>query len=481
MSRSSVSFFVNGARHDVSGAEAFQTLAEYFRYSRGLTGTKVVCAEGDCGACTVLKSVDGTSFVAMNSCIALVAQMDGAHLVTIEGLKKGDELAPAQKAMMKCHGSQCGYCTPGFVMAMTWLLEKRQPVDEQTAKNHLTGNLCRCTGYQPIIEATVEAGARKLPVSETYAARYLTRENIKALNGAVKGSVLVKHCSANSGELVFFAPATLAELLKYRKKHPKSVLVGAATDLGVQYNKGKDTPTHILSLHLIRELYKISATKTKVRFGSRVTLAEVRRTLATVAPELGNVLDLFASPQIKNTATLIGNIATASPIGDTAPFLLALGAVLEVATPGRSTKRKIPLGDFYLGYRKTALKVGEVITGIEFALPKSGEHFRFYKTSQRKDLDISCVNAAIWMKLDGKKRITDSRIALGGVAATPLRLRKTEHHLKGKPVSASLWDESVELLQSEITPLSDLRGTAAYRRVLAANIFRSLVNEITHA
>lgn len=478
MSRSSISFFLNGLRHEVTGAQAFKTLAEYFRYTRGLTGTKVVCAEGDCGACTILKSADGLSFEAVNSCIALVAQMDGAHLVTIEGLKKDDELAPAQKAMMKCHGSQCGYCTPGFVMAMTWMLEKRECVDEQTAKNHLTGNLCRCTGYQPIIEAAMEIGAQKLPANETYAARYLTRENVRTLRSAAKGSVEIKHHSLTAGDLTFFAPATLSELLKYRKKHPKSVLIGAATDLGVLYNKGKATPTHLVSLHLIPELYKITATKSKVHFGARVTLANVRRTLEKSAPALGNILDLFASPQIKNAATLIGNIATASPIGDTAPFLLALGATLEIATPGRSAKRKISLGDFFLGYRKTALKSGEVITGIGFDLPKKGEFFRFYKTSQRKDLDIACVNAAIWIKLGKKQVITDSRIALGGVAAIPLRLRKTERLVKGEFASSALWDQAVECLQREITPLTDLRGTSAYRRVLAENIFRSLVNEI---
>ncbi len=481
MARSSASFYLNGTRFDVSGEQAFQTLAEYLRITRGLTGTKIVCAEGDCGACTVLKSVDGKTFEAMNSCIALTAQMDGSHLVTIEGLKKGDELAPAQQAMMKCHGSQCGYCTPGFVMAMTWMLEKRKPVDEQTAKNHLTGNLCRCTGYEPIIEAAVEAGAHPLAKNETYAVRYLTRDRVSELDKIGKKSVEIDVDSTTRGKLTFFAPKTLSELLLYRKKHPTSVIIGAATDLGVLYNKGKAAPTHLVSLHLITELYKISAKKTSLYFGSRVTLSNVRRTLEKTAPELGKILDLFASPQIKNTATLIGNIATASPIGDTAPFLLALGAVLEVATPGKNTKRKTALSDFYLGYRKTTLKRGEVITGITFNLPKKDETFRFYKTSQRKDLDISCVNTAIWMKMDGKRKILDSRIALGGVAATPLRLKKTERILKGRIAEGLLWDEAVKSLQYEITPMSDLRGTAAYRRVLAENIFRSLVHEIAPA
>ncbi len=478
MSRTSVSFTLNGTRHDATGAHAFQTLAEYLRFTRNLTGTKIVCAEGDCGACTILKSEDGKSFVAMNSCIALVAQMDGAHLVTVEGLKQGEDLAPAQKAMMKCHGSQCGYCTPGFVMAMTWLLEKRKPIDAQTAKNHLTGNLCRCTGYQPIIEAAVEAGAKPIPAKETYAVRYLTPAKVRDLAGAAKGSVEIAYDSPTLGRMTFYAPATTSELLKYRKKNPNSVIIGAATDLGVLYNKGKAAPSQLLSLHLIPELYKIVASKSRVRFGARVTLANVRRTLEKASPGLETVLDLFASPQIKNTATLVGNIATASPIGDTAPVLLALGAVLEVATPGKPKRRKISLGDFFLGYRKTALKAGEVITAIEFDLPKKNEYFRFYKTSQRKDLDISCVNAAVWMKFGPKNRIAEARIALGGVAATPLRLRETEKHLRGKLPSPGLWDESIGHIQSEITPLSDLRGSAIYRRVLAENIVRSLVHEI---
>ncbi len=457
--RDSVSFTVNGSLHEVRGTALFLPLADYLRYNLGLTGTKIVCAEGDCGACTVLKAYAQTKdrLQAINSCIALVAQMDGSHIVTVEGVKQGCSLSPVQKAMMDCHGSQCGYCTPGFVMALSWMFDRHGLVDEQTIKNHLTGNLCRCTGYQPIIDGALKAaGACKV---DELSKRYLT--NPPALPKTP--------IHAEVEERVFLAPTTLLELKKMRAKFPHSIILGAATDLGVQYNKGKHSLEHLISLHLISELYHIKVQAGKMRVGARVTLAELRKHLPE---ELAKILDLFASPQIKNVATLVGNVANASPIADTPPFLLALGATVEIL--GKKGKREVPLEDFYIGYKKTKLTLGDVITAIHFPLPKKAETLKFYKNSQRKDLDISSVNAALWMKKK-QDRIEDIRLAYGGVGPIPLRLKKVEAVLRGSRLEPEKVERAIEALHQEITPISDIRGTAAYRHVLAENILRKLL------
>ena len=247
--------YLNGVRREVRGREALMMMAEWLRKEASLPGTKIVCAEGDCGACTVLRAFptpDGTPrFEAINSCIATVAQLDGSHIVTVEGIQNGPELSPAQKAMTDCHGSQCGYCTPGFVMALSAMLERHDQVDAKTASNYLTGNLCRCTGYQPIIDAAVMARASK---THSVAGRYL--------NDAATGDLLAtqkKPVTIKNDDVVYFAPATLRDATTFAAHNPGFRVLGAATDLGVQINKGKPLPQAILSLHLIQDLYAICA------------------------------------------------------------------------------------------------------------------------------------------------------------------------------------------------------------------------------
>lgn len=477
MSRDSVLFYLNGQRHEVRGDLAFKTVAEYLRYNLGLVGTKVVCAEGDCGACTIMKAFPHPrlkgelKYEAINSCIALVAQMDGCNLVSIEGLKKGDELSPVQKGILNCHGSQCGYCTPGFVMAMTWMIEKNKKVDEKCAKNHLTGNLCRCTGYQPIIDAAISA-AKEYNPKDTLASRYISKTTSTELKKTIQTSV-----SIETTEKHFFAPTSLKELAKLRKKYPKSTIIGAATDLGVQYNKGKNELAHLISLQLIPELYELKVSAKKAVIGARVTLAELRRELEKYSANLASTLDLFASPQIKNSATLVGNVANASPIADTPPILLALGAEIEILQMKNGKQKWFPLSEFFIGYRKTLVGPGDVVTAIRFDLPGKGEQFRYYKNSARKDLDIACVNASVWVKRGKKSQVEDIRVAFGGVAAMPIRLKKVEGVFRGEVLVAEQIDLGIKKLHEEITPISDLRGTQAYRRVLAENVLRSLLNE----
>ncbi|MGZ3693432.1 MAG: xanthine dehydrogenase small subunit [Bdellovibrionota bacterium] len=475
--RNAVVFFLNGKRQEISGQMAGMMLADYLRYEKSLTGTKIVCAEGDCGACSVLRYFPYSkdpNFYSINSCITTVAQMDGSSLVTVDALAEENKLTPVQKAMKDCHGSQCGFCTPGFVVALTGLVEKKlsaggATIGEQEAKNALTGNLCRCTGYQPIIDA---ATSIKITENSSVKKRFLLPAQQKELKAICGTGVFFK-----APGFSFFAPTSAKEAAVYLRKNKDARLIGAATDLGVQHNKRKIRLQKLLSLHLIPGLYDTKKTGNKFKVGARVTLTELRLALKKDIPEFAHFLDLFASPQIKNVATLIGNIGNASPIADTPPFLLAMNAVLIIA--GGASTRKLALEDFYLGYRKTALKAGEFLLGAEFQIPEKNASFGLYKASQRKDLDISAVNAAFlitWKdKVRGKAK--EVRVALGGVAATPVRLPKTEAHLLREPAVSESFLAAAKILQSEIQPIADLRGSDSFRRIMAESFLEKFFRE----
>lgn len=475
--RKSAIFYLNGKRQEVSGAAAGMMLADFLRYEKSLTGTKIVCAEGDCGACSVLRFFPYSkepSFYPINACITTVAQMDGSSLVTVDALAQEEKPSPVQEAMMNCHGSQCGFCTPGFVVALTGLVEKKaceksSSINAQEAKNALTGNLCRCTGYQPIIDAALAINMKE---SESLRKRFLPAAQLKELK-----AVLAKGLHLDAGNFSFFAPVSLKEASAYRRKHKDARMVAASTDLGVQSNKRKIRLEKLLSLHLVKELYEVKKSPGQLKVGARVTLAELRRQLKGALPEFARFLDLFASPQIKNVATLVGNIGNASPIADTPLGLLALGATLEII--GSNGKRQLPLKDFYLGYRKTSLKPGEFLASVSFQLPAKSAKFALYKVSQRKDLDISAVNAAFYLSwADSKRsRVDEVRVALGGVAATPVRLPKTEARLMQGKLDAACRADALRIMQEEIQPLSDLRGSAAFRRVIAGSFLQKFFRE----
>jgi xanthine dehydrogenase small subunit len=473
---------VNGIPREVRGREALMMLADWLRKEAGLTGTKIVCAEGDCGACTVLRAFEPCGhhgppprFEAMNSCIAMVAQMDGSHLVTVEGLADRDGLAPAQEAMRRCHGSQCGFCTPGFVMAISGMLEQhdRGTIDARVAANHLTGNLCRCTGYTPILEAACEADAAE---RRSVADRHGTPAAFERSRAAMGVGLSLQH-----GGVRFLAPTTLAEACAFAAQHPECRVAGAFTDLGVPINKGRPMPKALLSLHLIPELLEAEVDHRTVRVGARVSLASLRRLCEEAAPEFARFLNLFASPQIKNVATLAGNVATGSPIGDTLPFLLVSNGVVHVASaaePGAPLRRReIAMTELYRGYRQLALEPGEIITHVAFERSVEQETVRLYKVSQRKDLDISTVSAAFAIRWESPGRIAEARVAYGGVAAVPLRMPRIEAALRGDLDRAKA-DSIAAQIGEAVRPISDVRGSAAYRSVLAANLFRRFAAEL---
>ncbi len=489
--------YLNGQRREVRGREALMMTAEWLRKEAGLTGTKIVCAEGDCGACTVLRCfpadrADETTiaadpgapqvdsdlrFEALNSCIATVAQLDGSHLVTVEGVPCRGQLSPAQKAMQECHGSQCGYCTPGFVMALTGMLERHDQVDSKTANNYLTGNLCRCTGYQPILDAAVSARAS---ADHSIAGRYLAPLATADLREALQQPMMIEHDGVK-----FYAPVKLRDALAFMAENPDARVMAASTDIGVQVNKGRPLPRAILSLHQIKELYSVRKNRVGIKVGARVTLSRLRREVEGLNPEFSRFLNIFASPQIKNVATLTGNIANASPIGDTLPFLLVSGGMVHLASrpggKGPVVKREVPMTEFYLGYKNLARRPDEIITHVSFDRTGEKEFLRLYKVSQRKDLDISAVSGAFVFKLSGhaqSRRIESARIAYGGVAATPVRIRSAEEALRGCELSKQKMEEVANLIASSLEPLSDVRGSASYRRVLAANLFRRYGDEV---
>lgn len=475
--RHKIVFYLNGKRHEVGADKASMMLGDYLRYDQSLTGTKIVCAEGDCGACSVLryfphvKGVDSGNYIPVNSCISLVAQLDGSSIVTVDALKNNEDLHEAQKAMVNCHGSQCGFCTPGFVISLTGLVEEKLSkkdlsIGVEEAKNCMTGNLCRCTGYQPILNAALSID---LKACESIKERFYSDKQDEDLKAVFSESIMIE-----TPAFTFFAPKTLKEATDFLKLYPDTRIMGASTDLGVVHNKRKMTLSHILSLHLISDLYQIDQTGNEVKLGARVTHTEFRHFIKDKIPEFATYLDLFACPQIKNTGTIVGNVATASPIGDTPPPLLALNATVCITGPAGA--REVPLSKFFLAYRKTNLVHGELMTAIKFNLPAKDSSVRFYKNSNRKDLDISAVNLAIkidW-KDDSKKQIADIIIAAGGVAATPLRFTKTEDYLK----QTLDIDGAVKILHTEFNPLSDVRATSAYRHVMVENLFRKFFMEV---
>ena len=474
--RNHIVFYLNGIRKEVTADKASMMLAEFLRYDQNLTGTKIVCAEGDCGACSVLRyfphvqGTDNKQYLPINSCITLVAQLDGSSLVTVDALKKNEELHETQKAMVNCHGSQCGFCTPGFVMALTGLVEEKiakkdLEIGLQEAKNCMTGNLCRCTGYQPIIEAAMSIDLNKC---ESIKERFYSEKQEVELTKVYSESVYLE-----SSEFTFFAPKTVKEAVSYLKDYPDTTIIASATDLGVVHNKRKIKLTKLLSLQLITSMYEVKQVGDEVILGARVTHTEFRHFMKDKLPEFATYLDIFASPQIKNIGTIVGNVANASPIGDTPPALLALDAVVLLTGPNGD--REVKLSKFFLAYRRTSIEHGEIITGIKFKIPSKTSSVGFYKNSNRKDLDISAVNFAIrvdW-KDDSKKEIKDIAIAAGGVAATPLRFIKTEEYLK-KNLNIN---EAIKELHAEFTPLSDVRASSAYRHVLVENLFRRFFAE----
>jgi len=456
--RDTILVHINGKPHRVGGAQAFETLARFLRYDARATGTKIVCEEGDCGACTVLvgrRENGALRYRPINSCIQFLFQLDCTHIVTVEGLARGGELTPVQDAMVRCHGAQCGYCTPGFIMAMAGMYECTSKPTASDVRAALTGNLCRCTGYTSIIKAALEATAQP-KIEQLY-----------------PGAAIVEAFEQHGCEPVrignFFKAADLESAIRFKSENPKCVIVQGATDFGVWRNKRGYVAEAMLSLDGVEGLGEIRHQDGALLVGGRSSLADFEIAVREIVPELAPIMDRFGSPQIKNAGTLAGNIANASPIADTLPFLYVTNASLELT--GLSGTRTVAVADFYLGYKTLDLKPDEIITRIVIPLPSKSETLRLYKISKRSHLDISSFTAAMLMRRnDG--RVDSIRIAYGGVAPVVLRLPKTEQFLAGKSVARETFAEAGEIARGEVSPISDVRGSRDFRLQLAENVLQ---------
>jgi xanthine dehydrogenase small subunit len=398
----------------------------------------------------------------INACIALVALLDGCHLVTVEAIAQ-DSLSPVQQAIVDHHGSQCGYCTPGFVMAMTGIFEKPRPrLTEQKIKNCLTGNLCRCTGYQPLIAAARAVEWQKM---EPLSTRFVDETAERELLDAAKMPVHIVH-----GQQEFFAPLAIDDAIALRMEKPDVRIIAGASDLGVMQNKGRMKAGRLLSLQLIRELSAMRESDGRIHVGAAVSLSDVRNFVKKSVPVFADFLNIFASPQIKNVATLVGNVANGSPIADTIPFLMVCDGMVHVE--GREGQRSIAVDKLFQGYKKLALDPSEIITHISFRKPAVSELLRLEKVSTRKDLDIATVNLAMLFDLDENRRVMAARIAIGGSSAVVLRMKSAETALIGNPLTDAAIDEAAALIAEDLSPQSDLRGTADYRRMLIDGLFR---------
>lgn len=440
----STSFRLNGAA--VHADAPAQMLLHYLR-EQGLTGTKEGCAEGDCGACTVALR-RGEAFEAVNSCLLPVGAASGLEVVTVEGLARNGTLHPVQAALAAGGGSQCGFCTPGFVMSLFAAFYSGERGDSA-----LEGNLCRCTGYVPI-----RAALRALPApgpDDPFLAPPQTPPRPAELDG-------------------FFAPTTLPEVFALLAAHPEAKLLAGGTDVGVEMNKfGRVYPV-LVSLTEVAELQTVRETEDAVEIGAGVTLSRLERELRGTFPALDDMLHWFAARPIRNRATVGGNLGTASPVGDLAPVFLALGAQVKLA--GGAGERTLPLTDFFTGYRTTALGPGELIAAVR--LPKTQPAMtRAYKVGKRGADDISTVAAAFAVGLDDGGRVRAARLAYGGVAATPVRAFAVERALIGQPWTEATVRDAAAALRELFTPLSDLRGSAAYRSRLVGNLFERFFYE----
>jgi xanthine dehydrogenase small subunit len=449
---------VNGQPRPLTGTPTHANALDFLR-GLGLTGAKEGCAEGECGACAVMVARPAgarSRWTPVNACLVPALALDGQEVVTAEGLGTPEHLHPVQAGLAAGGGSQCGYCTPGFAcsMAAEYYRPDRGEGPDGFDLHAIAGNLCRCTGYRPIRDAAraLDAPAPADPLAERQA-----RPAPDAVRTRVEG---------------FARPADLGEALALLAEHPDAVVVAGSTDWGVEANlRGRRAP-YVVAVDRLPELREVS-TDGPVEIGAALTLTEVEAALGDSVPLLAEVWPLFASPLIRNGATIGGNLATASPIGDLAPALLALDATLVLTSA--TGDREVALADFFTGYRETVLRVGELIRTVRVPTPLAG-HATFRKVAKRRYDDISSVAVAAAIDVvDGT--VVRARIGLGGVAATPLRARATEAALEGRPWTAETVEAASAVLAGEGTPIDDQRASAGYRSAMLGNALRAWWHE----
>ncbi len=463
-----ICFLLDGQVHEVRGADPTRTLLEHLRVDLRRTGTKEGCAEGDCGSCTVLVGEadgDGVAWRAVNSCIQFLPMLHGKALMTVESLSKDSALHPVQQAMVDRHGSQCGFCTPGIVMSLYAKAVAAKGSDGPPAEV-LAGNLCRCTGYGPIIEVARAIEAETAPD---------VAADLAALNDRVM--LDLSHDDPVQGVTRrWLAPRSLDQLSQAFTQHPDAVIVAGATDVGLWVTKQRRPLKTLIDIGQIAELKVIEPVDGGVRIGAGVRYVDARETLGGLFPEMGAMMRRLGSTQVRNSGTIGGNIANGSPIGDMPPALIAAGATLVLNRGGE--RRQMPLEAFFLDYGRQDRRPGEFVEAVIAPTPKPGLVFKVFKLSKRFDQDISAVCGAFALTIDGGVVIS-ARIAFGGMAGTPKRASACEAALIGQPWTEATIEPAMAALDADYAPLSDMRASAAYRSLTARNMLRKVFIETT--
>ena len=464
-------FLRRGAPVTLTGVAPDRTLLDVLREDLHLTATKEGCGEGDCGACTVVlgEAVNGRlQYRAINSCIRLAHSVDGMSVYTAEDIvSPSGELHPAQEAMVQCHGSQCGFCTPGFVMSLFGMYQNTrggQGITRETAQVDLSGNLCRCTGYRPILDAAQQMASLPLPagcaVDEAG-----TLAALKALKTRV------------AGDVPYLRPDTLPSLLQARATHPKAQVVAGTTDVGLWVTKMHKRFPQVLDVTATRELQRVETHPHHIAIGAAVSLSDAFDALVKTRPQLQTFAQRFAGLPVRNSGTLGGNVANGSPIGDSMPLLIALGASVvlmrwkKTRAGGEIAHRELRLEDLYTGYRTNVMRPDELLCWIKVPRPTGHALEKVYKISKRFDDDISAVCLAIQMTVKAGV-VQQVSIGAGGVAATPARARQTEAALLGQPWTADTVMAGAAALRAEFQPISDMRASAAYRQTVLGNLLQ---------
>jgi len=470
-----IRFILDGKLVEIENIDPTRTVLQYLREDIGRVGSKEGCAEGDCGACTVVigESLDQRiRFRAVNACIQFLPTLDGKMLFTVESLKSPDgQLHPVQQSMVDYHGSQCGFCTPGFIMSMFALYKNETDLSRETIDDALSGNLCRCTGYRPIIEATQHMGDYPINTDADPIVYRPASENVSVEEQAMlkrldqlqrKQGLQLKH-----GDVKYFAPSSIDELADRYQNNPDACILAGGTDVGLWVTKQLRELAEVIYLGNVAELNRISETDAGIEIGAAVSLTDAFDHLSLQYPELAEMFRRFSSVPVRNAGTLVGNIANGSPIGDSMPALISIDARVKLRQGSKS--REIALEALYIDYQKNAMQSGEFVESV--IIPKRGESLklRCYKLCKRFDQDISAVCAAFALRLDGDQ-VASIIIALGGMAAIPKRASQAEAILSGNSWDEATVQEAMKALAKDFSPLTDMRASAAYRQQAAANL-----------